>query len=302
MLVSVYVITYNASKYILEALDSIYNQTYDNIELIVSDDGSIDCTIPLVEEWVLKNKNRFSNVKVLKVDKNTGTAANVNRAYAAATGEWVKGLAGDDVLFPNSIETYVNFVLNNKDATWIYSKASLYYCEIREECKMEGLLHHEELCQNLNIMDTKDLYKMMYVSNFFKYPTHFVKREQFLSVGGVDEEFTILDDYPTWLKFIRNGVKCYYIDECLVGYRTSDTNVYSNKSFIVNKKIKILEYKVKQKYIFDECPQIVKISAWIRFKIDMFFSLSFMNKRTKFNSNLYRFVVGRLNYFTEKFM
>ena len=58
-LVSIVVITYNSSKYVLDTLQSVYNQTYKNLELIISDDCSSDNTVAIVEKWLIDNGNRF---------------------------------------------------------------------------------------------------------------------------------------------------------------------------------------------------------------------------------------------------
>ncbi|MBH2024900.1 MAG: glycosyltransferase, partial [Flavobacteriales bacterium] len=78
-LVSVVVITYNSSKYVMETLESVKAQTYENIELIISDDGSTDHTIEMCRVWLAQNNNRFPKTKLLTVEENTGIPANCNR-------------------------------------------------------------------------------------------------------------------------------------------------------------------------------------------------------------------------------
>ena len=75
-LVSINITTYNSSKFIIETLESAKMQTYQNIELIVSDDSSVDNTVELCKKWIEKNKERFVRCKVITVEKNTGIAAN----------------------------------------------------------------------------------------------------------------------------------------------------------------------------------------------------------------------------------
>ena len=70
-LVSVVVVTYNDSAFIIETLESIKKQTYSNIELIVSDDGSNDDTVKLVKEWVRFNSYSFVSCKVMEVTNNS---------------------------------------------------------------------------------------------------------------------------------------------------------------------------------------------------------------------------------------
>ena len=65
-LVSVAVIAYNSEKYILETLDSVKEQTYDNIELVISDDCSTDNTVKICRHWASQNAQRFSNIQIIQ--------------------------------------------------------------------------------------------------------------------------------------------------------------------------------------------------------------------------------------------
>ncbi len=103
ILVSVVVITYNSAKYVIETLESVKDQTYKNIELVVADDASTDDTLTLVKQWVDANKGRFSGYKVVESEINTGIAPNLNRGIMAATGAYIKPIAGDDLLLNNCI-------------------------------------------------------------------------------------------------------------------------------------------------------------------------------------------------------
>src|SRR5690606_22852216 len=94
-LVSIIVITYNSSKYVLETLESARAQTYQNIELIISDDGSKDATVQICRDWLKENSDRFVHSQLLTVEHNTGIPANCNRGVKASKGEWIKLIAGD---------------------------------------------------------------------------------------------------------------------------------------------------------------------------------------------------------------
>lgn len=112
-LVSVRVLTYNSSEHIVETLDSVYQQTYRNIELVISDDCSKDDTINICQKWLKSHKDRFANVVFLTSPVNTGVCANSKRSMDAATGDWIKGMGGDDLLTPNAIEEYLSFTVTN---------------------------------------------------------------------------------------------------------------------------------------------------------------------------------------------
>lgn len=97
-LVTIIVITYKSADYVIDTLESISQQTYKNIELIISDDRSPDNTLEICESWIEKHKNRFSNTIVTKTDRNGGICYNYNNGLKMATGKWIKYIAGDDEL------------------------------------------------------------------------------------------------------------------------------------------------------------------------------------------------------------
>ena len=121
-LVSVAVITYNSAKTVVETLESIKSQYYENIELIISDDHSFDNTVSICKEWLQLNSSRFSRIVLLESENNTGISANCNRAETTCNGEWIKIIAGDDLLLPNCISDYISFVSSNPDTVIVFSK------------------------------------------------------------------------------------------------------------------------------------------------------------------------------------
>ena len=303
MLVSVCVITYNSSKYVLETLDSIYNQTYQNLELIVSDDSSKDETISLVEKWLINKRTRFENVQILTVVDNTGTAANCNRGLAACRGEWIKFIAGDDVLLPDAIVKYIGFLNSNVDIEWCIGKAIYYKKYISEDCIIppprKGI--YEDF-KALNIWDAKKQFEAMYMYNNLSCPTHFLKRKMLENVGGFDERWGILEDYPMWLRLLDAGVKCFFLDELVVGYRYGDSNVSANNSRILNKKMKVLEFKMKKNLLFGKCPKIIEFHAYMTYAINMLFAFPILNKRTNLRYSIYRMLISMTNRLTKRFL
>lgn len=121
-LVSVNVVSYNASKFIIETLDSISNQTYKNIELIISDDASPDNTVELCQNWLVHYKSRFVRTELITVEKNTGVTANCNRALAASQGEYWKIIGSDDLLTPDCIEKCVAYMQAKPQARFLFGK------------------------------------------------------------------------------------------------------------------------------------------------------------------------------------
>ena len=291
-LVSVGIITYNSSKYVLEALESVYNQTYQNIELIVSDDCSKDDTVQIVEKWLHNKSSRFVETKLLTVEYNTGTTKNCNRLLRACKGEFIKSFAGDDVLLPDAIEKYVSFVINRPAVKWVFAKAIRYNGKISDDCIMQGVSY--KMVKSFAEMSQKDQFRRLVIFNYLWYPTHFFSRSLLESIGGYDESFGIYEDYPNNLKLYRKGEKSYFLDEYTLGYRYTDHSVVNNPGFIINRNIRKLAFVARKKFALDKLSWVEVFGTYILYGLDMFFSVSFLNKRTKFRECLTRHTYNKV--------
>ena len=108
-LVSVIMPVYNSEKYLNEAIDSILNQTYKNIELIIIDDGSSDNSVKLIREY------KSSKIKFYQNEKNMGVSATRNKAIDLSKGKYIALLDSDDISPLYRIEKEVEFLEKNVD-------------------------------------------------------------------------------------------------------------------------------------------------------------------------------------------
>lgn len=106
--VSILIPMYNAQRYLSKTLESIFNQTYKNIEVIIVDDGSSDQSLKIAKRY------EQTNLKVL-FQRNAGACIARNRAFEESTGEYIQYLDADDLLSHNKIEDQIQ-LLNNSDA------------------------------------------------------------------------------------------------------------------------------------------------------------------------------------------
>jgi alpha-1,3-rhamnosyltransferase len=105
---------------VVETLESIKDQIYENIELIISDDCSGDDTVSVCKEWLYINNSWFADTKIIEADKNSGIPANCNRGLHATSGEWIKFIAGDDALEQDSIKDYIEFAGTHRNIEVIF--------------------------------------------------------------------------------------------------------------------------------------------------------------------------------------
>lgn len=236
MLVSVIVITYNSSKYVIETLESVYQQTYTDIELIVSDDCSIDDTLCICERWLEKHKTRFTRAEVIQTPSNGGICRNYNFALEHANGEWIKYIAGDDLLEDNCIERFVANIKPN-----IY----LYTCTTKHLQNETGdiQLYNTRIPDASAWKQARFMLKYLYGING---PTIFVERQHLLQVGGFEEKYPMIEDWPIAIRFATKGWRIGIVNEALVYWRIyGDSISHSNYSFALSLHEAWYDYTMK---------------------------------------------------------
>lgn len=223
-LVSICVVTYNSARYVLETLESAKVQMYDNIELVISDDCSSDDTIDICKKWIDKNYTRFKRVKLITSDINTGISANCNRAFRASIGEWIKLIAGDDILLKNCVYENVIFVQKNNIADIVISK-NISFNEVKEWCsKYSGKEYFS--------LKWRDRFLKIIQENFISAPTSFIRKSCYLELGGFEETIPYIEDWPFWVKAIFEKKEIKFLDKYTVKYRLSDTSISQREDSI----------------------------------------------------------------------
>lgn len=215
-LVSVAVITYNLAKTVIETLDSIYNQTYQNLELVISDDCSIDGTVELCKQWIAKNQSRFVRTLLIVSEKNCGTSVNLNKAEDQCAGEWVKPIAGDDKLVSDCIESCVRYVEENFDVSFLFGKCSAFGADEYTCRSVDAMFDYSFF----SMSKEEQLRRLVLQYNCVPATTFFYNREN-LHLLGVknDERIPLLEDWPKWINLLQKDAFFYFIDKVLVLYR-----------------------------------------------------------------------------------
>ena len=117
--VSVIMAAYNSEKYIKEAIESVLDQTYRDLELIIVEDAATDHTLQIIQEFSDKR------IRLLSNQENRGTLYSMRRAVKAACGEFIAVLDSDDISYPDRIEKQVSFLQTHPDVLLCSTKADL---------------------------------------------------------------------------------------------------------------------------------------------------------------------------------
>lgn len=214
--VSVVIITYNSSNTIIETLESIKSQTYNNIELVISDDNSSDNTLSVCYEWIENNKTRFVSTVIVSSSSNTGVACNLNRGIEKANGEWIKSMAGDDLLKENAIMEFVQFVHKNSECRICTSTLELFGGKKKDMEKAESELNKKySVIRNGN---REQQYNTSLIRQILPGTGIFYQKSLWEDIGGFDERFPMAEEYPFEIKVLEI-TKVYLLDKKLFMWR-----------------------------------------------------------------------------------
>ncbi len=222
-LVSVIIPVYNVEKFVKEAIESIQNQTYDNLEIIVIDDCSTDNTYKIVEN-LAKNDER---IKLYKNEKNLKIVKTLNRALILSNGEYIVRMDGDDISTTDRVETLLNFMIENPK----YSLVGSAYEGIDEDGKIRGVSKvptSQELIEKTILLSSP-------VSHIW-----IAKKEVYDILNGYRAD--TVEDYDFLLRMKTSNLLFTNIDKVLYKVRLRDGNTASTQGL---KQAKAHQYVVK---------------------------------------------------------
>ena len=255
-LVSVVMPAYNHEKYVQGAIESIINQIYKNIELIVIDDGSKDSTWEKIQELKAKCEERFFNVH-FETKENEGMCATLNKMITLAQGEYIYIIASDDLAKPEAIETELEFLMNNPDYSLCVGNNDIidmdgniaYWDEERhlvyDETKAKYKTTVEYIKTEHNYFNNEQfgLYSTLCDGNYI--PNGYLIRKSIYEKTGLYPVGPYLEDW--WFNLqLSKYAKMKYIDKVLFSYRWHDSNAVKNneKMYLINQNVRILEDKI----------------------------------------------------------
>jgi glycosyltransferase involved in cell wall biosynthesis len=215
-MVSIFVTSYNHSKYILETLESIRNQTYTNFELILVDDFSKDDSVEIIDNWIEKNNIKCTFIKH-KV--NIGICKTLNEILKIIKGKYLAGCASDDIWLPNKLEKHVKALEQSDERIiLIFSDALLI--------NSEGELYQNRfIAYNKTYLSLKsgNFYNELIEGNFIPAMSVVYKTELLKKFGTWDENLSF-EDYDMWLRLAKQ-YNFLYDAEPTVKYRLHETNL-----------------------------------------------------------------------------
>lgn len=217
-LVSVVIPCYNHGAYVSKAIESVLKQTYQNIEILVVDDGSTDNTKNTVE--------RFNGVRYI-YQENQGLSAARNTGARFSAGDYILFLDSDDWLYPRGIETNVKHLVQHDKAAFVSGIYDAFYVDENTICEGKHMVesdHYQHMLQCNYIGMIATVLFQQWVFNEFSY----------------DTSLRNCEDYDLYLKITRK-YPVYHHQGKIAAYRLHSQNMSSNIPLMLTGVLQVLK-------------------------------------------------------------
>jgi len=207
-LISVVMSVYNSEKFLEEAIESILNQSYENFEFIIIDDGSTDNTLRILNQYHQKD----NRIKIISRE-NKGLAYSLNEGINIAKGEYIARMDADDIATTDRFEKQIKFMRNND------LDICGAYVNIMGDVKKNFVVRQP--------VSDKDIKFTLIFMSPFSHPSIMMKKKIFDKVRYSD--YAAAQDYKLWTDIAKHGYKMGNLPEVVLHYRIHQSQISSEK-------------------------------------------------------------------------
>ena len=288
-LISVIIPSFNHANYIQDTINSIINQTYPNIELLIVDDGSTDSTLEKLKELEKKCLSRFTRF-VIKTKKNSGVVDTLNELISLSQGDYIAICASDDIYTPNALmleykdlekDSSIALVVGNnkiidkygKECYWDNSRNNVYN---KNEAVFLSFTDFISKVADIDFSSPEfGTYERLYLENHI--PNGYLIRKSIFNIIGNYTNLAPLEDY--WLMLqISKYAKIKAINEDTFFYRWHGNNTITQTEKMVqyNKKTRDFENLLLINIHSDKC--LINYLEFRKNRLLSLFSNEILNK------------------------
>ncbi len=239
--ISVLIPSYNHEPYIAQAIDSVLNQTFQEIEVLIGDDCSTDHSRDVINSYT------DSRIRKFFYDSNCGGSENLNKLIGLANGEYIAILNSDDYWEPDKLEKQYQFLESHKD----YAACFTWVQYINK--------HGEKTFPETNVFIQKNKSQAEWLQYFFTkqnclcHPSILIRRHIYDEIGKYNVRCRQIPDFMLWIKLVKK-YPIYVMPEPLVNFRWLDEGKNTSGFSIGNMNRTYQEYHMLAEEAFDDCP------------------------------------------------
>lgn len=235
-MISVIMPAYNAAAYISQAIASVLNQTYQELELLIIDDGSRDETERIIQQF----SQQDSRIRAIKNAENLGVAKTRNRGISLAKGEWIAFLDSDDIWRADKLEKQLE-AAEQLHAAFLFTGSAFV------DDKGNHLEHYLSVPSRIT-------YRELLKQNIISCSSVLIRKELILAYP-MEHADEMHEDFAVWLQILRDhNMTAVGVDEPLLIYRISSNSKSGNKI-----KAALMTYRV---YQYLKLPLFCRMFYW----------------------------------------
>lgn len=239
--ISVLIPSYNHSPYIRECIESVLNQTFTDIEILIGDDCSTDNSREIIDSYT------DPRIKKFFYSSNCGGSENLNRLIDMSSCEYIAILNSDDYWEPEKLEKQFKFLENNKQYaacfTWVQ-----YIDKYGKKKYPDNNVFIQE-----NKTQAEWLKYFLETGNCLCHPSILIRKKVYDEIGKYNRYCRQIPDFILWIKLIQK-YPIYIMPELLVNFRWLGTAANTSGFSIANMNRTYHEYHMLAEEIFDNCP------------------------------------------------
>lgn len=209
--VSIVMPSYNHEEYVAEAIGSVIDQTFGDWELVVTDDGSTDDTVRVIEAF------DDPRIRLHALERNRGTCAAMNDAIGRAQGRYIAVLNSDDAFLPHKLETQLAYLEDHPDRAAVFSRAE--FIDANSEPLAPGSHYYMALFDH-PCPGRHALLRAFFIDgNRLCHPSVLIRAQVHRDVGRYDPRLAQLHDLDMWVRMLLRGYDIEVLETPLVQFR-----------------------------------------------------------------------------------
>jgi glycosyltransferase involved in cell wall biosynthesis len=228
--VSVIIPSYNHEKYVGECIQSVLNQTFQDFEIVITDDGSSDRSIEVIEGFT------DPRIKLFKHSVNKGACIAVNNCIQHARGKYIAMLSSDDAWYPEKLDVQVKYLDNHPNIAVVFGKVD--WIDEHSNIINNPLFAYKSLFEVHNRTRSEWLRYFFLTGNCLCHPCSLVRAECYREVGMLNSAYGSLPDLDLWIRIcLKHNI--HILDKRLIRFRKildeSNASGYTNVTLIRNR-------------------------------------------------------------------
>ena len=225
--ISVIIPSYNHEKFIRGTIESVLNQTFQDFEIVITDDGSTDNSVEIIKSI------GDDRIRLFQFKTNRGACSAVNYCVKNSRGKYIAMLSSDDMFKPEKLEKQFNYLEKNKNKIAVFSYPS-FIDEHGKVIPKKKIGDWNKVFYQPNRNSNEWLNFFIHNGNAICHPTMLIRKECYDSIGLYDERLAGLPDFDFWIRLLINKFEIHIITEELIFFRVLNKNLNASGDRLEN--------------------------------------------------------------------